>query len=240
MSVPTTTTLAEAVWAALGTVVDPELDESLVDVGFVTDVAINGGQIEIELQLPTYWCSPNFSWLMASDARAVVLAVPGVEGASVRLLGHHDAEKISDGVNQDRVFGDVFETDVDPELHDLRLDFYRKAFISRQERMLDALGDDVPVRLEDLPDTDKCHRYLEGRARLGFDMSPDSPTILDIDGNPVTDDLEEFRRSSRSLRISLDGNSVMCRTMFATRSSRESANATAVQLGKRLRERPAS
>lgn len=50
--------------------------------------------MEIDIQLPTYWCSPNFSWLMASDARAAAQSVPGVPEVVIRLLGRHDADKI--------------------------------------------------------------------------------------------------------------------------------------------------
>ena len=73
------------VLAALQRVSDPELDESIVDLQFVDRVRVDGSQVELVLRLPTFWCAPNFAYLMAYDARAQVLSLPGVR--DVRVLG---------------------------------------------------------------------------------------------------------------------------------------------------------
>ncbi|HYO36402.1 MAG TPA: iron-sulfur cluster assembly protein, partial [Geodermatophilus sp.] len=68
--------------SALGTVVDPELDEPITDVGFVRSVVVRdtgaGSAVEVHLRLPTSFCAPNFAWLMVSDAHEAVFAVQGV------------------------------------------------------------------------------------------------------------------------------------------------------------------
>ncbi|MGY1682359.1 iron-sulfur cluster assembly protein, partial [Geodermatophilus sp. SYSU D01176] len=64
---------------ALGTVVDPELDEPITDLGFVRSVAVEGATVRVHLRLPTSFCAPNFAYLMASDAQDAVAALPGVE-----------------------------------------------------------------------------------------------------------------------------------------------------------------
>ncbi|MDP9390232.1 MAG: iron-sulfur cluster assembly protein, partial [Actinomycetota bacterium] len=69
--------LGSEVRAALGTVVDPELDEPITDLGFLRSVSVDGSSVEVHLRLPTSFCAPNFAYLMASDAHDAVAAVPG-------------------------------------------------------------------------------------------------------------------------------------------------------------------
>lgn len=95
--------LRDAVWAALGTVLDPELDEPVTTLGFVelADVTPDG-VATVRLRLPTFFCAPNFSFLMVADAYEAVSAVPGVGRADVALLDHHASGEINDGVAADR------------------------------------------------------------------------------------------------------------------------------------------
>ena len=67
-----------ALLAALGTVRDPELDEPLTDLGPVQAVDEHERMVDVRLRLPTYFCAPNLAYLMAADARAAVLGVPGL------------------------------------------------------------------------------------------------------------------------------------------------------------------
>ncbi len=62
------TDLEAAVRVALRTVVDPELDEPITDLGFVRSVSVRGAGVEVHLRLPTSFCAPNFAYLMASRA----------------------------------------------------------------------------------------------------------------------------------------------------------------------------
>ena len=56
-----------AVNAALAAVLDPELDRPITDLGFVRAVSVGAdGSVEARLRLPTYFCAPNFAWLMVS------------------------------------------------------------------------------------------------------------------------------------------------------------------------------
>src|SRR5215813_11272493 len=46
------------VWACLQSVTDPELDESVVDLNFVTRADVDPmNRVHIEFRLPTYWCA---------------------------------------------------------------------------------------------------------------------------------------------------------------------------------------
>ena len=61
---------------ALGAVVDPELDEPITDLGFVRSLAVDGPDVVVHLRLPTSFCSPSFAYLMASDAKDALTALP--------------------------------------------------------------------------------------------------------------------------------------------------------------------
>jgi len=89
----------QAVLAALGTVSDPELDESLVELGFLDSVRIEDeGCVEVVLRLPTFWCAPNFAYLMAFDAREATRRVPGVRHVRLVLKDHMFSDEISTGI----------------------------------------------------------------------------------------------------------------------------------------------
>ncbi len=66
--------------AALATVVDPELDEPITDLGFVRSIRIDDAGVTVHLRLPTSFCAPNFAYLMASDAQRRPARVPRASG----------------------------------------------------------------------------------------------------------------------------------------------------------------
>src|SRR5258708_38555359 len=47
--------LRAAVTAALGSVTDPELDRSLIELGFARADVDDAGRVTIEVRLPTFW-----------------------------------------------------------------------------------------------------------------------------------------------------------------------------------------
>src|SRR4051794_35114012 len=83
---------------ALSTVRDPELDEPITDLGFVKEVRIDGGSVAVTLWLPTYFCAPNFAYIMAADVKAAVGAVDGVTDVAIRLIDHHASDEINGGL----------------------------------------------------------------------------------------------------------------------------------------------
>jgi metal-sulfur cluster biosynthetic enzyme len=227
--------LGEAdVIAALGGVVDPELDESIVELGFVRGVHVTAAhadaetagepraRVRVELRLPTYWCAPNFSWLMAEDVREALLRDPRVAEVEVALTDHHAAAEISSGVSSGRVFQDVFGGAPDGRLVTLRALFRRKAFLTRQEHALKPLTGTADklarLRIADLPDTESVRAYLAVRAELGLDCSPRAPALTDAAGRPVSADraVAHLRRA-RLMRVSTEGNAAFCRGLLATR-----------------------
>jgi hypothetical protein len=182
--------------------------------------------VHARLRLPTYFCAPNFAYLMVADARAALAEVPGVAEAHVTLDDHFASDEINDGVGADRDFAATFpgETE-DGELAELRSIFDRKAFVVRQERLAQALVGAgysaealTALRLGDLPTLPETTAYLERRRTLRLDLSDDAPFLLRPNGEPIgADDAPRQLRFARTVRVSIEGNADLCRGLLSTR-----------------------
>ena len=116
---------------ALGTVRDPELDEPITSLGFVTSYTISpDGDAQVRLRLPTYFCAPNFAFLMVADAYDAVSALPGVRSTEIVLEDHFASDAINGGVAAHAGFAQSFDGEAVGELHELRADFLRKAVMA--------------------------------------------------------------------------------------------------------------
>jgi len=211
--------------AALGAVRDPELDDDIVELGFVASVQTAGDAVSVRLRLPTYFCAPNFAYLMAADARDAVSALPGVATVDIALDEHHASDEINAGVAAGANFAQTFEGLADGELDELRTTFRRKAFLARQDRLargLLAAGRDpqdlAAMRLCDLEPSAEVELYRSRRAELGFDTAPTSALLLDGRGRPATPEtVADFLRRGRTTAVSIEGNAGFCRGLLATR-----------------------
>lgn len=216
----------QQVLGALSGVRDPELDEPLTDLGFVSGLRIEGGDVCVTLRLPTYFCAPNFAYLMVADAREAVLSVPGVERASVVLEDHYASDELNSSVNVGEGFDDAFPGETEgPDLDELRETFRRKSFVSRQERLCRSLlaasfapAELARMRLGEVPESGEFGTYLERRAELGLDVSAGAPLIVDPDGRRVPEAaVVEHLRFARTVRVSIEGNAGLCRGLLETR-----------------------
>jgi metal-sulfur cluster biosynthetic enzyme len=216
-----------SVLEALGEVHDPELDEPITSLGFVTSCELTpDGDVEIVLRLPTPQCAPNFAFLMAADARDAARRLPGVRRVAVRLEDHYTGEEINAAI----ACGDGFSGAFPGETGDDRLDalrdlFRRKALVARQGRLCEALlaGGATPEqvtarRVADLPDVPDARRCLELRAQLGISCDRDSPAFVLPGGEPVAaGELGRWLRSAKLVRTSLDVNGGICRSLLEIR-----------------------
>ena len=75
----------DAVREALREVIDPELGESLVELGLIYGIHVDGGRVKVDLTLTTPSC-PLHASLHAAAERAIRLMVPGVEEVHVNLV----------------------------------------------------------------------------------------------------------------------------------------------------------
>jgi metal-sulfur cluster biosynthetic enzyme len=207
---------------ALSGVRDPELDEPVTALGFVSNLEIEGDAVSVRLRLPTFFCAPNFAYLMVADAREAVLSVPGVRRVSVVLDDHYASEELNAGGAFDEAFPDETEG---PDLEELRTVFRRKSFVSRQEQLCRALLSEgrsplelAAMRLGDLPPSQNLNKYLERRSELGLDVSEGAPLVLDPDGNRVPEEaVVQHLRFAKTVRVSIEGNAGLCRGLLETR-----------------------
>lgn len=215
-----------AVLGALSGVRDPELDEPITDLQFVAGLRVAEDAVDVRLRLPTPLCAPNFAYLMVADARDAVLSVPGVREARISLDGHYASEEINAGMADGRGFEGTFPGETEGEsLDELRTIFRRKSFVSRQEKLCRALLAEgrsseelAEMQLEEVPESGEFEKYLQRRAELGLNVSPEAPLVVDPDGNRVPKDaVVQHLRFARTVRVSIEGNAGFCRGLLATR-----------------------
>jgi metal-sulfur cluster biosynthetic enzyme len=214
-------------YAALGAVIDPELDEPITDLGFVRSLVVSGGDVDVHLRLPTSFCAPNFAYLMASDAKDALQKLDWSEQVVVELDDHHDSDIINAGLAADAGYRGTFGHEADSDLDDLRLTFQRKAHTAAMERCLTQLLRSDPdrpeaslggVRLRDLPDNETTRALLRRRTALGLSNEAGALVMVDNNGHGYApDDVPLGLRRARSTRISIDGNAHFCRGLLRTR-----------------------
>src|SRR6516225_1190958 len=162
--------------AALDAVRDPELDEPVTVLGFVASCTVSAdGDAQVRLRLPTYFCAPNFAFLMVADAYDVVSAVPGVRSTEVVLEDHFASDAINGGVAARAGFAASFDGEAAGELHGLRADFLRKAVMAGTDqvcRPLLAAGASraslLAMTLGEVPASAALDRLRQRRAELGL------------------------------------------------------------------------
>jgi metal-sulfur cluster biosynthetic enzyme len=219
--------LREQVLEALSAVYDPELDEPITSLRFITSCDVSAdGDVEVLLRLPTPQCAPNFAFLMASDTRRAARAVPGVRNVAVTLQDHYTGDEINAAMNGGQGFTGAFpgETD-DDDLEALRELFTRKALIARQATVCQSMlaggatAEDVTeATVAQLPDLPEARRGLELRRLLEIPTTPGSPAFVLPNGEPVTaDQLSRWLRMARLVQTSLEANGGICRSLLQVR-----------------------
>ena len=211
---------------ALATVTDPELDEPITDLGFVRSVFIDNDGVTVHLRLPTAFCSPNFAYLMASDALDALRALDAIGEVRILLDDHHDSEKINSGLAADAGYLGTFGTEAEESLAELRDMFWRKAHAAAMERAIGSLlrqtSMDVDrigrLTLRDLPEGTPKAALLRRRFAIGLSNCPNSRVLVDDEGKAIAPEAVPLRlRSAKSVRISMEGNAHFCRGLLATR-----------------------
>ncbi len=223
------------VLGALAGVRDPELDRPITVLGFVASIKIKtGSRVRVELRLPTFFCAPNFAWLMVADARDAVAAIPGAGPIEVVLLDHFASDEINAGVAAAGSFAASFDSDgfdpepaadgSDPELAALRTVFDRKAHLAAQERLARALVAagfpaaglaDVSLQSAASAAPDATAGVVRRRERLGVQSAW---AFCDEAGKPVAAGrMPGWLRFARTVRVSIDGNAGFCQGLLDTR-----------------------
>ncbi|MEV0946492.1 iron-sulfur cluster assembly protein [Rhodococcus sp. NPDC049939] len=216
----------DEILSALARVTDPELDEPITELGFVRTITLADDGVTVHLRLPTAFCSPNFAYLMASDALDALRAVQGIGQVQVLLDDHHDSDKINVGLAADAGYLGTFGQEAQESLTELRNTFLRKAHAAAMERCiaahLERTGMDVEeihtLTLGDLLPGKDRDALLRRRTAIGLSSCPNSRVLVDDEGQPVPSESAPIRlRFARSVRISMEGNAHFCRGLLATR-----------------------
>jgi metal-sulfur cluster biosynthetic enzyme len=223
------------VWARLALVTDPELDESVTELGFIERVAVDDDcGVDIVFRLPTYWCSANFAFLMADDMRRAVASLPWVRQARPQLRDHMVAEEINRGVSEGKSFGDALSDFASGgSLEEVREKFRRKAFERRQEVVILALReagyDDQAICQMNLGTYDKVDfaseeavrqkpRYRELLVEQRLAWLPVDHAFVTYEGHPIRrHELASYLQRLRGVRINMEFNSSLCRGLLAAR-----------------------
>lgn len=243
LSVPPTID-RKAVLDRLDSVLDPELDESILELGMVNSILVENAELTVELRLPTHWCAANFVYIMAFDTRRELLKIDGIDQVTVRVPDHFTSNAIEEGVNAGRNFADAFPDEATENLDQIRDLFLRKGFIKRQEEFLRQLirtgitfeeisalrvedarlgGDNLWVRRsksqeDHIGSAREARRYSERRGDLKLDCSPSGPLMTDLSGNPIpADEMEDYFIRARTTRVSTEANGSFCAAVLQSR-----------------------
>jgi metal-sulfur cluster biosynthetic enzyme len=226
-AVASETPLRERVFAALATVYDPELDEPVTSLRFVSACDVSDeGDVAVSLRLPTPQCAPNFAFLMAADARRAVRALAGVRDVQVRLEDHYTGDEINKALADGGGFTAAFPGETgDDDLESLRVLFTRKALIARQGAVCEAMlaggaaAEEVAAALvADLPASANARRCIELREQLDMDAGCGAAAFVLASGEPLTvEQLPRWLRMSRLVRTGLETNGGICRSLLRVR-----------------------
>lgn len=222
-------------WRRLQAVTDPELDESVVAMGFVERAEIMAdGSVEVEFRLPTYWCSPNFAFLMLDDIRLCLEGLPWQPHYRIRLLDHVLDAEINAGLAAGKRFGDIVDRLApDADIVGLRALFSMKAFKRRQEAVVlglraIGLGEDAILSLTDSAlaalATDQAdlaepaQRYRTAWQQRFPQDDGSSLAFRTWEGAAITTAVfPAYMAELRSVRINMEFNGALCRGLKQSR-----------------------
>jgi metal-sulfur cluster biosynthetic enzyme len=229
------------VWRRLQTVTDPELDEPVTELEFVTRADVDADNcVHIEFRLPTYWCAANFSFLMADDMRNAVKELPWVADISVVLGDHMYADQINAGLARGLTFQETFGAEANGDLDELRRTFLLKAFQRRQAALLAHLIEAganaaglVEMTLSELVNLEVNEagarlrtRYLERRPIVSVSLAT-ARAFVDADGDPLqAETLSTYVRMLRRVDVNAEFNSALCRGLLHARFDMETPLST--------------
>ena len=220
------------IMARLEEALDPELDRSVVEMGFIQDVSEADGDVRVSFRLPTQWCAANFAFLMALDMRTAVESLPWVREVKVRLLDHFASGHINRAMAERRGFADVFPCEASGDLAEVRRGFGEKAYLARQDVLLRALVHErgvagaLALRMRDLDALahgdgtlhGEALRYLAARRQFGGPALSDAPAFTDPSGGAVTPEgYADHARFIRRARGAAEANAEHCRLLMQAR-----------------------
>ncbi|WP_110926661.1 iron-sulfur cluster assembly protein [Bacillus massiliglaciei] len=232
----------EEVNAQLEKVYDPELDQSLPELGFIEGIVISKGKVKVIFRLPTYWCSPNFAYIMAEDIQAAITELDWVQEVEVNLIDHCASEEINKGANAGVSFSESFKKLTDGNLGELRKTFNIKAYYARQEklmrylmktgmtrrRIIELTVNQLEAMTLDAEGREVRERYLEKKERLNHTSGIAVTTPED---KPLSEEeFMDYLHGAKRTRMNMEFNAYYCRGLLEARYGLEPKNSNTVPL----------
>ena len=227
------------VYQKLSLVYDPELDQSLTELGFIDDVLIYNDEVEVKFRLPTYWCSPNFAFIMAEDIYRYVNELNWVKDVKVQLIEHCASEEINKGVTNGKEFSEAIVNFGGSEgnLEELRMKFQIKAFYARQEKLIKYLIHHMGFSIEyiiSMTIEDLQNQRLNGEGSLFRSKYVEKKNMFNHEnqlafttpeGLGLTKDtFNEYLLGIKRTRISMEFNGHYCRGLLEARYNLSSSS----------------
>lgn len=217
-------------WRRLEGVDDPELDEPITSMGFVERAEINAdGSVEVDFRLPTYWCSPNFAFLMLDGIREAMEALSWRPSFRILLHDHLLADEVNEGIASGKPFNEIVgDLAADCNLTEVRATFAAKAYKRRQEAVLLGLRkhglSDAQILTVGLSDFDALQwggeeeavqkrRYRQALVNRWPELGAQDPVFVRWnDGSRIEPEaLKDYLRELRSIRINMEFSGALCR-----------------------------
>ena len=217
------------VYSMLEKVYDPELDQPLTELGFIDHIVIQGHHVEVVFRLPTYWCSPNFAFIMAEDIRKYVSELEWVHSVKVNLLDHCASDEINHGTTAGKSFNEIFRDLSDGDLDELRKTFEIKAYYARQEKLVKYLlsrgltkKEITGLSLQELKELSLSEegkllrdKYLEKKRLLNH--SNTFAITTPEDKQLSEEEFTSYLQGAKRTRMSMEFNAHYCRGLLAIR-----------------------
>lgn len=90
----------EEIMEELSNVIDPEIGLSIIDMGLVDEVKIEGDKVSVSFHLTAPFCPPVFAMMIAKDIKDRLSRMVGIKSSEVKLLGHVMADQINEVINK--------------------------------------------------------------------------------------------------------------------------------------------
>lgn len=90
----------EEIMEELSNVIDPEIGMSIIDMGMVDEVKIEGDKVSVNFHLTAPFCPPVFAMMIAKDIKDRLSSMAGVKSSEVKLVGHIMADQINEIINK--------------------------------------------------------------------------------------------------------------------------------------------
>jgi hypothetical protein len=195
------------------------LDAPITTLGFVSSCTVTpDGDAEVHLRLPTYFCAPNFAFLMVADAYDAVSMLDGVHSTRIVLEDHFASDAINHGVAARAGFERSFAGEAVGELDDLRRDFLRKAVMAGTDQVCRSVSGDVSsMTLADVPPSPALDSLRRRRAELGLPAGDAAPLLIDPVTGARVDDVPRHLARARLHRVGIEANTSICSGMLQHR-----------------------